>query len=87
MNDFYFQIHQQDGRIENFHLCAINVDIYLDLTNDIRPVVKMLAGISIEAWQSQRTDKNAMKVHIHRDLHEENDAEGDYVGYIEHYEL
>lgn len=87
MHDFYYQIHQQDGRIENQHLCVNDVDIFLDLTNEVRTKVKKMAGISIDQWNSQRTDKGANKVNIHRDMHEVNDAAGEYVGYIEHYEL
>lgn len=87
MHHFYYQIHQQDGTVENFHLSVNDIDIYLNMAKEVRPKVKMLTGISIEAWNQMMPDTGFIAVAIHRDLHEVNDAAGDYVGYIEHYEL
>lgn len=84
--DFYYQIYQLDGRVENHHLQVEDEDIYLDLINDVRGKCKSLETISKYEFLIG-SEPDTMRVSIYADKYQDNDAGGEYLGYIEHYEL
>lgn len=82
--NFYYKISQLDGRIENHHLNVEDENIYLDLLNDIRKGVSSVETIT-EYEFLINSNPDTFKVDIHQDLHKYGDAEGGYLGYLEHY--
>lgn len=87
-SEIYYQIHQLDGRIENFHLSVMDINIFLDMISDLRGKIKGINSIQKDVFRnSVRFGDTIKKVRIHDDLYKPNDAQGVYIGYLEHYEL
>lgn len=83
----YFKIYQLDGRIENFHWMFINPDYVLDLINDLKGKVSDIVQIKEQLWEREDNRLKAVKIAVHADLNEPNDADGETLGWMEHYQL
>jgi len=90
-NEIYLKIYQLDGRIENFHFSMIKIDPVLDVMNHIVATGAWFESISKEQFIDDiRFAKNIQSmeaIDIHEDKDEPNDAQGDKIGFMEHYEL
>jgi len=91
-NNIYLKIFQKDGRIENFHFCLTNHDPVLDVMNTIKASGGRFEIITADQFvseisNSKPSDLNMLKIAIHADLVESGDADGEKIGFMEHYEI
>lgn len=89
--DIYYKVQHKDGRIEHYHFYAFSddgVNAMLDLMNELnqRGKIKSLSGISRGDFMLNVTEKQG-PIDIHLDLNIPNDAQGEKIAYMEHYEL
>ncbi len=84
---FYFKIYQLDGSTENFHWEFINPDYVLDLINDLKGKIREIVQINEKVWEREDNRRKAVKIAVHADLNEPNDADGELLGWMEHYQL
>jgi len=86
--NLYFKVFKVDGRIENYHFYSFseNIDFILDLVSQLRQQGCQVKFLRRNDWYFEGMSTIGV-INIHLDKDEPGDAQGEKIGYLEHYEL